>query len=414
VTRRIVLATCVTTALALAQEGRALQPHDLWSAWSFDPAIVACLTASAFLYWQGARRERGITAREQYAFWSGWAALAFALLSPLHPAGEVLFSAHMVQHEVLMLVAAPLLVVGRPLVPFLWGLPFAWRRAVGRVSKSQGVERAWRAITHPLAAWTIHLVALWLWHAPPLFDATLESDWVHTLQHASFLGSALLFWWSLLGGREHRMRSGAAVLYVFTTAVHTSVLGALLTFAPVALYPAYSNTAAWGLTAIEDQQLGGLVMWVPGGVVFTVAGLWLFARWVRESESRVTAGTLPLVALLAALGLSLSGCSQTPAQQTAAKLTGGDPVRGKAAIQAYGCPACHTIPGIDGAHGLVGPPLAGIASRVYIGGVIANTPENLVRWIVNPRAIDEKTAMPDMKIPEKDARDISAYLYAMR
>ncbi|HVX65738.1 MAG TPA: cytochrome c oxidase assembly protein [Bryobacteraceae bacterium] len=413
-TRRAVLAVCLAPALSLAHEGRALEPHDVWGAWSFDPVIVLCLAVSALLYWRGAWRERGISTREQCAFWAGWAALALALISPLHPVGEVLFSAHMVQHEVLMLVAAPLLVLGRPLVPFVWGLPLSWRRGAGRVVKLRAVERAWRVVTHPLAAWSIHLIALWVWHAPSLFDATLESDWVHTFQHASFLGSALLFWWSLLRRSEYRTGSGAAVLYVFTTAVHTSVLGALLTFAPVPLYPAYTNTVAWGLSAIEDQQLGGLVMWVPGGVVLTGAGLLLFARWIREPEPRVTAGTLPLVALLAAWALASWGCSSTSAQEMAAKLTGGDPGRGKTAIQAHGCPACHTIPGIDGAHGLVGPPLAGLRARVYIGGVVANTPENLVRWIVNPKAIDEKTAMPDMKISEKDARDIAAYLYTLR
>ncbi len=121
-----------------------------------------------------------------------------------------------------------------------------------------------------------------------------------------------------------------------------------------------------------------------------------------------------VLATLAALAfVGSTGCGNATAQHAAA-ITGGDPARGPAAMQKYGCPACHTIPGVDGAHGLVGPPLNGIALRVYIGGVMANTPDNLIRWIRTPREVDEKTAMPDMGVSARDARDIAAYLYTLR
>jgi cytochrome c oxidase assembly factor CtaG len=213
--------------------------------------------------------------------------LVVALVSPLHPLGEVLFSAHMAQHEVLMLVAAPLMVLSRPLVPFVWGLPFAWRRAAGRWSKTDGVQWSWRFITAPVSAWLMHAVALWVWHVPVLFQATLTSEWVHSAQHLSFLLSALLFWWSLFYARNPGAY-GAGVLYLFTTGVHTSILGALLTFAPTIWYPEYSSTvAAWGLSPLEDQQIGGLIMWVPGGIVYLVAGLLVFAEWLRQSDAVV-------------------------------------------------------------------------------------------------------------------------------
>ena len=119
-------------------------------------------------------------------------------------------------------------------------------------------------------------------------EATLPSDLVHTLQHVCFLGSALLFWWALIHGPQGLMGYGTAVLYVFTTSVHSGVLGALITFARKVWYPAYNETtASWGLTALEDQQLGGLIMWVPAGLVYIVAGLALCAGWMRESERRV-------------------------------------------------------------------------------------------------------------------------------
>ncbi len=110
---------------------------------------------------------------------------------------------------------------------------------------------------------------------------------MHTLQHASFLGTGLLFWWALFHGREGRMGYGAAVFYLFATAMHSGALGALLTFAPSPWYPAYDGaTAAWGLTPLEDQQLAGLIMWIPAGLSYLVAGLALVAAWMRESERR--------------------------------------------------------------------------------------------------------------------------------
>jgi putative membrane protein len=221
------------------------------------------------------------------AFGGGWLVLCVALLSPLHALGHFLFSAHMLQHELLMLVAAPLLVLGRPLIPFLWGLPVPWRRGVGRFAKMSSVQIGWHRLSHPGIAWVLQVVALWLWHTPGLFQGALTNRSVHTLQHLSFLDSAALFWWALIWGRQGRMGYGAAVLYVFTTSVHSGALGALLTFARSPWYPAYAETTTWwGLTPLEDQQLGGLLMWVPGGILYLVAGLALLASWLREAEYR--------------------------------------------------------------------------------------------------------------------------------
>jgi putative membrane protein len=276
--------------LLFAHEGRALAPHDLWTAWRPEPGVLIPTVLAAFLYAHGAKASRGATRRQAGCFWTGLVVLTLALISPLHPLGEVLFSAHMVQHEVLMLAAAPLLVLSRPLVPMLWGLPFGWRRAAGHWSKAAPVQFAWRRIAQPLHAWWIHALALWAWHAPALFQATLRSEWVHTAQHLSFFLSALLFWWSLFYARGHS-GYGLAVFYIFTTAIHTGLLGALLTFAPVEFYPAYAATAPrWGMSALEDQQIGGLIMWVPAGVVYLAAGLILFAAWLRESDAGLRTG----------------------------------------------------------------------------------------------------------------------------
>ena len=286
------------TGSSPAHDGQLLVPHDLWSAWSFEPAVTMCLALSAWLYlrgvrslWRSAGPGHGVRRWETAAFASGWIMLLLALVSPLHRLGGVLFSAHMAQHELLMAAAAPLLVLGRPLVPFVWALPMRWRRTVGDWVAVAPVRGAWELLTLPLVAWTLHGVAIWLWHAPALFEATLRSDLVHTLQHTSFLGTGLLFWWTLLRGRAGRVGRPAAVLYLFTTSVHTTVLGALLTFSSRAWYAIYAPaTAAWGLTPVEDQQLAGLIMWVPANLSYLVGALAIATAWLKESAPRVALG----------------------------------------------------------------------------------------------------------------------------
>ena len=275
-------------------EGQPLAPHDLWSAWSWEPLIIASLLASAGLYFRGVRelwgtagKGRGIRRGEVGAFAAGWMALALSLVSPLHQLGGVLFTAHMAQHELLMVVAAPLLVLGRPVIPFLWALPASWRRVLGGWSAAAVVRRSWKLITLPSVAWILHAVAIWLWHAPSLYQATLASETVHTLQHVSFFGTALLFWWALLHGVGTRVARPAAIIYLFTTAGHTSLLGALLTFSPRLWYPLYdATTAPWGLTPLEDQQLAGVIMWVPAGLSYLIAALALASTWLREPGAR--------------------------------------------------------------------------------------------------------------------------------
>jgi len=255
--------------------------------WSFEPWVVACLATSAALYalgvarlWRHAGTGRGVRIGRVAAFASGWLLLVAALVSPLDALGSYLFSAHMVQHELLMAAAAPLLVLGHPLAAWAWAFPPATRRALGRFFHRPGWRVPWLALTGPLAGWVLHAVALWAWHLPSLFDAALRHEGVHALQHAAFLGTALVFWWTVLGAGTRR-EQGIALVSLFTTMVHTGALGALLTLAPVAFYDPYFATApAFGYTPLEDQQLGGLVMWVPAGFVYVLVGLVLAARWI--------------------------------------------------------------------------------------------------------------------------------------
>ena len=271
----------------------------LWAAWDWEPGISLPLLASGVLYWRGLRLlwdehvGRGIRVWEASCFAAGWLITLLSLLSPLHAISEQLFVAHMVQHELLMVVAAPLLVVGRPIVPMLWGLPSRARRSLGRAARGGVTRGAWRAISQPVAAFLIHAAAIWVWHIPALFERTLTSDFVHALQHLSFFGTALLFWWTIIhahapGGRARAVSFGTAVLLLFGTALHSGALGALLTFSRTLWYPAYGfASASWGLTPLEDQQLAGLIMWIPATFAYLIAALILFTNWLRASEERV-------------------------------------------------------------------------------------------------------------------------------
>lgn len=285
----------VPAATAHGHGGEAHGVPSIWTRWVFEPGVIIPLVIAGGLYlagvWRLWRKDRighGIRRWEAGCYAAGWGALVVALVSPLHPMGELLFSAHMTQHEVLMLVAAPLLVLGRPMLVYLKGLPPGWGRTIAGYGNSSLWQSVWRLISNPLGAWLIHAFVLWIWHLPSWFQATINDEFIHAVQHLSFLLSATLFWWSVMHGRQRVMGYGMAVLYMFTTAMHSGLLGALVTLAGTLIYPVYSTTTqSFGLTPLEDQQLGGLIMWVPAGLVYVIAGLAFVAGWMRESERRV-------------------------------------------------------------------------------------------------------------------------------
>lgn len=254
--------------------------------WTWDPWIVGPLALSAALYaigsWRIARRSRTrgkALDRRRWLFWSGWLVLAGALISPLHQAGERSFAFHMGEHELLMLIAPPLLVLSRPVAALLWGLPDPLRR-VGGVLGAQGWYRGvWRFISGPVVATLLQAAALWLWHAPALFNLSLASDGWHAAQHLSFLVTALLFWSAVLEG-EGRRRPGLAAACLFATSLIGGLLGALMALSSSPWYQPYAALGldAFGMSPTEDQQLAGLLMWIPGGVIHAGAGLAILAK----------------------------------------------------------------------------------------------------------------------------------------
>lgn len=242
--------------------------------WNTDPVLAAALVGVAALYAAGARRQRLATG-PQLAFWSGWSILALALVSPLCNLSVALFSARIAQHVILTLIAAPLLVLGRAEIIVAAYAPAAAAR----------LRSGLRSLTSAGGQWTAVLLfalVMWLWHVPATYDATFASTLIYWGMHVTMIGAALLFWAAAL-------RAGASVSTalsgIFVTMLQMSLLGAILTFAGEPLFTVHADTTwPWGLSQLGDQQLGGLIMWVVGGIVLAAYGSFALASYVMEEE----------------------------------------------------------------------------------------------------------------------------------
>jgi putative membrane protein len=268
----------------------------LLAPWRPDPLVVAGLVAAALGYARG-WRARPVSRRRALAFGGGMTVLAVALLSPLETLAHELFAAHMAQHMLLIMAAAPLLAAAAPGLVVVRALPPAALRTLARARSSRAGRALRHLLTRPLPVLGMHVVALWAWHLPGPYQAALASVPLHAAEHASYLGTAWLFWSLVLGADAHgrsgrrALGRGPAVLYVFVTALQAGALGAVLTFARVALYPAQAlGTAAWGLTPLQDQQLAGMLMWVPADLGYLTVAAVLFLRWLLAMERRAHEG----------------------------------------------------------------------------------------------------------------------------
>lgn len=256
--RVLIAAAFVLPAGALAHDG----VGETW--WSFDPWTWAPMLAAAALYFKGLQLlARKPAPLRRAGFAAGMAALFLALVWPLDVLAERSLAAHMAQHMLLIAVAAPLL---------------AFSDAARVLFRALPARRAFRKLLllpSAGAAFALHAAAIWIGHAPLVIAWTLEYRWVHILEHAALLGTALVLWSAL--ARLRAAGAGAAALYTLATMIHTGMLGALLTFAPRPLYA--------GAT-LEDQQLAGLIMWIPGGVAYLAIGLAFAAAWLLAAGAQ--------------------------------------------------------------------------------------------------------------------------------
>jgi putative membrane protein len=235
--------------------------------------------ACAVGWWRLSRRGARISAWRVGAGGGGSLTLATALLSPLDRIGHALFSAHMVQH-LLLVGAAPLLLLADPLAALLWSLPASMRGAAGRLLRPGArLRRLWRGLTVMPTAWLTHVLVIWLWHLPVPYDAAVNDRLLHDLEHLAFFGSAILFWWPVVQPAP-RLRAkpsyGSRVVYLVLAAMPTGLLGLLLTLSPQTWYRSYPIA--------EDQALGGIVMWGAGGALDMLAVLILLFCYLRSQE----------------------------------------------------------------------------------------------------------------------------------
>lgn len=262
----------------------------LLTTWHWHPSVLLGGTILVIVY---AAALRFRWTRRAWFYGAGVLALLVALLSPLHTLGDqYLFSAHMLQH-LLLLIAPPLLLLGLPagVIARIVRLPFA-----GKIE---------RVLGQPVIAWSLGLGAMWLWHLPALYNAALEYQLIHIAEHLSFLVTATIFWWPLFAPESYaRLHPLTALVYLFAAMIASGALGMVLTFAAPGLYPTYLLPhdslgilpllrERWGLTPPVDQQLGGLLMWVPGSAVYLVVIVAMLAGWYGapddESVSLVVA-----------------------------------------------------------------------------------------------------------------------------
>lgn len=284
--RRVVLLVLLAAGVATPALGHGeygpLAPGDVLRAWRPDIALTLLLLAAAQGYAIArARLHRRlgrtvIPLRWAAATWAGFGVLWIALVSPLEAVTGTLLTAHMIQHVILIAAAPPLLLVGRPGVAIGALLPAPVWRAFARL----GLARLGAAVGRPVPAALLHGAAMWVWHAPPLFDAAMTSEPLHQLEHACFFLTALLFWSAVFRAVRSPSRriEGAAAIVV--TLIQGGLLGALLTLAGRPLYGHGDAALAWGLTPLADQQLAGLVMWVPAGAVYLLAGMVIAMRFI--------------------------------------------------------------------------------------------------------------------------------------
>jgi putative membrane protein len=276
--------------MILAHIGEAAE-GPLWLAWNLDPILLLglALFTGAYFYALGPLRRRygwsdTVDKGKVACFVAGTVIFALALISPLDAlSDEYLFSAHMIQHMLIALVAPPLWLIGTP----------EWMLAP--LVRKPGVARVARWLTYPIVAFGLFNADLWLWHLPTLYDATLENEYIHIFEHLTFTATAVLFWWVVLGPVRSipRLSPGVGVLYLFVACQPMVALGALLTFAAQPLYQPYVEAPRiWGSTPLGDQQLGGLIMWLPSNIPYVLVMSVLFFRWVNERDraERAAAG----------------------------------------------------------------------------------------------------------------------------
>ncbi|MFW7381880.1 MAG: cytochrome c oxidase assembly protein [Oligoflexus sp.] len=282
----IIACKWVFVPACFAHELSPQQRETWWFAWNFDFWLILQFSLLAIAYHHGANRLRRVLRRRQvYSFWAALFFLIMALLSPMDALSQELSFVHMIQHLLLMMVAAPLLVMSMPVTVILASLSARWRRRYWQALRKLN-HRHWLSSVFWQAAviWGLNALILWIWHIPLFYIAALRFAWVHYVQHLSFFLVSCLFWRIVFDPiSQRRMNHALGILYLFTSSLHAAVLGVFMSLAPSVWYFDYTATAPrWGWSALEDQQLAGLIMWMPACAFYALGASVLLLRALEK------------------------------------------------------------------------------------------------------------------------------------
>jgi putative membrane protein len=260
--------------------------------WTIEPAL-AYVAIAGMLYWVGGRRYRRPQSNwRRSVFWCGLATIVLALDSPLDSYADTLFWAHMAQHVLLLTVAPPLILLGRPW-PRMWrALPLDTRTRVGRTLARSSWTMPLRKLAQPLPAWVLFNATIICWHIPVAYNATLTNGTIHDLEHAMFFFTGLLFWARVVdpGPLRPSLPWPGRVAYVIGAMIVGWIIAITLVLVPTPIYSHYAQLAhrPGGISAITDQQMAAGVMWVPGSVSYTIAMIVGFYRWMEPDRTAPT------------------------------------------------------------------------------------------------------------------------------
>jgi putative membrane protein len=274
--------------------------HPIWrallSGWEWRPVILTVLLLMGALYLTGWRRLRTQSRNPRLAsrwrlaaYGIGWVTLAIALMSPVDALGSHLFFMHMVQHLLLTMVAAPLLWLGAPFPIGLWGLPPQARDSVARwFAGDSAIRRGLAKVTSPIWAWCFYVAFLVGWHDPTLYSLAQGPAWVHDLEHLTMFGSGLLFWKHAVAAapRIHgAFPIWARMIYLVATVVPNMATGVVLALSQSPIYPYYQTVPRlWGFTIMQDQQIAGAIMWIPGSMMYILAAVIALGVWSEQDK----------------------------------------------------------------------------------------------------------------------------------
>jgi putative membrane protein len=274
------------------------------SSWDWRAEIILVLAATGALYfigWNRVRRRtaarRGLNRWQAAAAWrpvayiGGLVLLGIALMSPIDVLASQLFTFHMIQHVLLMMLVPPLLLLSNPLPLTLWGLPASARKPAGRLLRRESpVRNTLKKGTSPAIVWMAFVIVYWGWHDPNAYDLALRSALVHDIEHITFFAVSVLFWWHALGAspRIHPpMSRGIRFAYLLSAIPITMVAGLAITFSTEPIYSYYTAMPRlWGISVMDDQRIAGVIMWVVGSMMYMIAALFIAARWLQSEEQK--------------------------------------------------------------------------------------------------------------------------------